>query len=102
MPDENSVRLIHTNFGVPLTLPRSYCKKPSQFRDIKTGLCVGRGGVASNPFIVIRILLLEHVEEALAGQHVNSAALRIEEQVITRTGNLAGGDLFSGFRIKGD
>ena len=94
------MRSIDANFGILITLLLNCGKELPPLWDEETGLCVGWSGVSFHRFIVIRIFLLKHLQEALTGEHINPASLGIVEQVIARACNLACGDFLAGLRIK--
>src|SRR5947209_19907288 len=78
-PVHASVCLIHADFGAVLTLFLYSREKFPPFGDKEAGLCAGWCRAARNPVIVVGIFLLENFQEALTGEHVDSAYARVVE-----------------------
>src|SRR5438876_1256035 len=95
-----SACLIHSDFGVLLTLFLYSREKFPPFGDKEAGLCAGWCRVARNPVIVIGVFLLENFQEALTGEHVDSASGRVVEQVVRTTCNFTGRDFLPSFRVE--
>src|SRR5450755_2471563 len=77
-----SVSLIDADFGVLLTLLDHADEKLSQVRHKKAGLGVEGCRDATDQFVMIGIILFEHVNGAQSVEYINSAPSCVIEKVV--------------------